>query len=260
MYIFLWALVLTVGVNLLMFIPAYILKTDKLTDTSYSITFIAVTVLGFLRSERTGLHWVILALVLLWAVRLGIFLLIRIRKKGKDRRFDGIRDKFWPFLRFWVLQGVSVFIIILAALSGFAQKDTRLDLFSYIGAGVFLAGLLIEAIADAQKFRFSNNPQNKGRWIDEGIWRMNRHPNYLGEMMVWTGIYFIVGPSLSLSALLIALLSPLYIITLLLFVSGIPLLEKSAKQKWKDQREFRQYLSEVPVLIPKHSSIRRIFR
>jgi len=243
-----------------MFIPAFIYKTDKLTDISYSITFTALAIFGFYRSAHNNLDKLILILVLLWAIRLGGFLFIRINKIGKDVRFDGMREKFLPFLRFWLLQGATVFVVMLAALLGYTQKSPNINFISWVGVIVFLSGLLIEAIADAQKFRFNSNIKNKGQWIDVGIWRSSRHPNYLGEMMVWSGMYLLVVPSLNTTELLIALLSPMYIIGLLLYVSGIPLLEKSAQKKWGNQKEFNQYRDEVPVLIPSIHSIKRIGR
>ncbi len=248
----------SMGINIFMFIPAYIFKTDKLTDISYSITFVVVTIFGFTRSTQNSLHKLILILILLWAIRLGGFLFVRINKVGKDVRFDGMRENFIRFLRFWLLQGASVFVIMLAALAGYARVYSNIAVLSWIGIAVFSSGLLIESIADAQKFRFKNNAKHKGQWIDEGIWRASRHPNYLGEIMVWSGIYLVIASSLTTTSLLIALLSPLYILVLLLFVSGIPLLEKSAQKRWGDQKEYNKYKHEVPLLIPSFKSIKRI--
>lgn len=253
------ALVVSIGINLLMFVPAFIYKTDKLTDVSYAVTFAVVALCGFRQSTHAGLHWLLLIMVLAWALRLGGFLLMRVRKKGKDRRFDETREHFLLFLRFWLLQGVSVFVIMLAALAAFNQTDTRL-MFSWPGIMLFMAGLAIEVVADLQKFRFGRDPKHKGTWIDQGMWRASRHPNYLGEIAVWLGLYLAVLPSLTIGAALLALLSPLYIVVLLLFVSGVPILEKSAEEKWGDKREFVRYRSEVPVLIPTLASIKRMSR
>ncbi len=252
------AFIVSLGINVIMFIPAYLFKTDKLTDISYSITFATLAIFGFSRSTQSSLHTLILILVLIWAIRLGGFLFIRINKVGKDVRFDGMRENFFRFLKFWLLQGASVFVIMLAALMGYARIHTSITVLSWIGVVVFSLGLLIETISDAQKFRFKNNAKHKGQWIDEGIWRASRHPNYLGEIMVWIGIYLVVASSLTGISLLIALLSPLFIIVLLLFVSGIPLLEKSAQKKWGGQEEYNKYKAEVPLLIPSFKSIKRI--
>lgn len=260
MHFILWTLFVSIGINLVMFVPAFIYKTDKVTDISYAITFAVVAIAGFLRSEQSALHKIILVLVLLWAFRLGTFLFIRINKIKKDVRFDGMRDKFFAFLQFWLLQGLSVFVVMLAASLGFMQKDAHTSLLVYIGIIIFVKGLIIEATADAQKFAFNGKTINKGKWIDVGIWRASRHPNYLGEMMVWIGMYLVVAPSLSGADLLWALLSPAYIIGLLLFVSGVPLLEKSANKKWGTDPAFKKYKREVPSVLPSIASIKRAMR
>lgn len=255
------ALIASVGINIAMFIPAFINKTDKLTDISYAVTFAFVATLAFLASNQTLAHLLLLIAILAWSVRLGGFLLIRINKMGKDSRFDGMREKFWSFLQFWLLQGVSVFVVLVASLLLFDVSRPTLTLVSWLGLSVFVAGLLLEATADLQKFRFKfSGKKKKHEWIDEGVWRMSRHPNYLGEMMVWTGLYMFVFPSLSGLEIFGGLISPLYIIGLLMFVSGVPLLEKYAAKKWGKDKAFKQYKKEVPLLIPTFSSVRRALR
>ncbi len=257
----LWALAVSLGINIAMFIPAFIFKTDKLTDISYAVTFAVVASAAFVRSDQSLAHVVILVAVLLWALRLGGFLLIRINKMGKDSRFDDMRDKFWSFSRFWLLQGISVFVVLLAGLLLWDTTEPAITTLSWVGLGVFAVGLLLEAVADLQKFRFKfSGKKKKHEWIDEGVWRMSRHPNYLGEMMVWIGLYIFALPALSGSMVYIGLISPLYIVSLLLFVSGVPLLEKYAKKKWGDQEAYQKYRSEVPMLIPTPSSIKRALK
>lgn len=260
MNIFLFALIISLGINIIMFIPAFIYKTDKITDISYAVTFGVVAVAGYLRSDRTPLHTAILIAVLAWAFRLGTFLFIRINKIGKDVRFDGMRDKFFAFLRFWLLQGATVFVVMLGAVSAYSRNNASISAAVIVGLAIFALGLLIEAVADAQKFRFGSDPKNKGTWIDVGIWRASRHPNYLGEMMVWIGMFVAVFSSLSTMGRLVAVISPLYIVSLLLFVSGVPLLEASAEKKWGTLKDYRAYKKLVPSLIPSIGSIRRAIR
>lgn len=258
---YLLAFLVSISINLLMFVPAFRYKTDKLTDISYAVTFATVALFGFIASNKSSLHWLLFVMVLLWATRLGGFLLIRVWKRGKDARFDGMRENFWLFLRFWLLQGLSVFVVMLAAVTGFGKQDTNLGYLVWSGAIIFAAGLVIEATADWQKYQFGNNPSNKNKWIDQGIWRISRHPNYLGEMMVWIGVYLVVTPSLtSIPEVLIAVLSPLYIITLLMFVSGVPILERSADERWGKDKNFRSYKEQVPVLLPSIKSLKRLSR
>lgn len=239
------------GINIFMFVPAYINKTDKLTDISYSVSFAAVAIFAFLLSERSALHVVLLGCVLLWALRLGSYLFIRINWMKRDKRFDGMREDFWRFLKFWLLQGASVFVVLLAALLAFGGESADMSALAYAGVGVFLTGLLLEATADAQKFAFMKKPKNKGKWIESGVWSVSRHPNYLGEIMVWSGVWLIaIGALPELSSKLVALISPLYITLLLLFVSGVPLLEKAAEERWGKDSAYQAYKRRTPVLIP----------
>lgn len=261
MELLLWAFAVSLGINLVMFVPAFIFKTDKLTDISYAVTFAVVALAAYIRSEQDFGHVVLLLAVLLWALRLGGFLLIRINKMGKDSRFDGMREKFWSFIKFWLLQGVSVFVVLIASILFWDVNETTITALSWLGLVVFISGLAIEATADLQKFRFRfSGKKKKQEWIDEGVWRMSRHPNYLGEMMVWTGLYIFAVSSLSGASVYVALISPLYIISLLLFVSGVPLLEKSADKKWGSNKAYQEYKKQVPVVVPTYSSVKRALK
>ncbi len=251
------ALLIAIGLNLIMFIPAYFYKTDRLTDISYALTFIIIALIGFAHSSRMVGHFVLLVMVLLWAMRLGGFLYIRIRRMKKDSRFDAMRGNFWSFLRFWFFQGLSVFLVLAAALLAWDKPFSSVGVVSYIGWIVFGLGLGLEAAADWQKYTF-NNSKTKDIWIDTGFWRISRHPNYLGEIMVWSGVYIFCLPALSGISWLLALASPLYISTILLFFSGIPLVEKAADKKWSSNKDYQSYKKAVPVLLPTISSLRRL--
>ena len=231
MNIFLASLIASLGINLFMFIPAFLLQTDKITDISYAVTFMFVALVAFLGSAREPFHYVLLFMVLAWAIRLGSFLLGRIIRQGKDKRFDGMREHFLLFGRFWLLQGISVFVVMISAVGGF-NSSSNFQLISYLGIAVFLLGLILESVADHQKMKFSQISTNKNKWIQSGVWSLSRHPNYLGEMMIWSGVFLSVLFSVDSNLKWVGLISPLYIITLLLFVSGVPLLEKSADKKW----------------------------
>lgn len=255
------AFAFALGVNVLMFVPAYINKTDKLTDISYAVSFAAVSLFGYLLSVRSATQTIVLACVLLWSLRLGSYLFIRINWMKRDKRFDGMRENFWRFLKFWLLQGTSVFVVLVAALLAFGGEAADADARALAGIGIFLAGLLLEAMADAQKFGFMKNPKNKGKWIDSGVWRLSRHPNYLGEILVWAGIWLVaIGALPELSTKLAALVSPLYISLLLLFVSGIPLLERAADKRWGKDKGYQSYKRQTPVLVPTFASVRRSLR
>ena len=241
-----------VGINLGMFVIAFRRQTDKLTDISYALTFIILTGLTVLlySDSVTAPHIVAVGMVCLWAARLGSFLLYRISKTGQDHRFDEMRSNFQKFLQFWVLQGISVWVILIPILLLLMSPHATLSIMSGLGIFVWLVGLLTEAVADLQKFRFSQNPANKDTWIDEGIWKYSRHPNYFGEICVWVGAYVFAAANLSVAQTMLALVSPLFITALLLFVSGMPKLEKSADKRWGKNKHYQEYKRRTSILLP----------
>lgn len=236
----------------LAFIPAYILQTEKFYDLTGSLTYLSITLIAVFFSDGADARALLLAaLVIVWAARLGTFLFSRIRKAGKDDRFDEIKPSFIRFLNAWTIQALWVTFTASAALIGIttaARKD--LDLFALIGFLIWLAGFAIEVIADAQKSRFNADPANKGKFIRTGLWSRSRHPNYFGEILLWVGVLIITLPVLH-GWQWVALISPLFVAFLLTRVSGIPLLEKKADAKWGGQAEYEEYKKNTPVLIPR---------
>lgn len=240
----------SLGLNLAMFLIAYRLGTDKLTDISYSLTFILLAAYGLLTAPATPYRVLVFALVLIWGLRLGSFLFGRVLRKGKDSRFDEMRGDFKKFAGFWILQGVTVWVILIPALLALRTAQDAISLVAWLGVIIWAKGLIIESLADYQKDRFSKQPSNKGRFISSGIWSWSRHPNYFGEILVWTGVYVVAATSLGLTAALIGLISPLFIIVLLRFVSGIPILERTADTKWGSEPAYQDYKRRTNLLIP----------
>lgn len=245
----LFYLLVSLGINIVMFLIAFRMQSDKLTDISYAATFLTLALFGFFRSETSLFHGILLGMISLWGIRIGGFLLYRVLKTGTDKRFDGMRDKFVAFSRFWILQAITVWILMLPSLFAFEASGV-LSPIGLSGIIIWLIGLSIESVADLQKYRFSQNPANKDRWIASGIWQYSRHPNYFGEILVWVGIYMFAFTSLSTTQQWAGLISPIFITILLLFVSGIPLLEKAADKKWGSSKEYQRYKSTTSVLIP----------
>lgn len=186
-------------------------------------------------------------MVIAWGLRLGIFLFIRIRKMKRDKRFDGIRESFFRFLKFWALQGLAVWVILIPAL--FFVNSEISEVF-WFGFFIWAVGLTIESTADIQKYKFKQNKKNKYKFIQTGLWKYSRHPNYFGEMLCWIGVYLFVFLSLTSLQRIFALASPLFIIILLLFVTGLPPLEKYADEKWGKQKEYFEYKRKTSILIP----------
>lgn len=244
------SLIISLGLNLAMFLVAFKFQSDKLTDISYAVTFISIAILGAFWSHWSALSVLLLATIALWGIRLGGFLLYRVFIVGKDARFDEMRGSFWKFGRFWLLQAITVWVLILPVVLVAGMNDTTITLPVWIGISVTFIGIVIETIADYQKFRFTQNKKNKGVWIHEGIWRYSRHPNYFGEILVWIGIFIVAATVLPVGWLLLATVSPLAIMALLLFVSGIPILEASADKRWGKSAAYQRYKNSTSILVP----------
>lgn len=236
----------------LVFIPSFRMQTEKFFDLTGSLTYISLTLMAALLSANLDIRSLLLAaLVVIWALRLGTFLFRRVHKAGKDDRFDEIKPSFFRFLNVWTIQALWVTFTAAAALVAITTSVRKeLDLFAIVGALVWVFGFAIEVAADSQKSRFNADPSNKGKFIQTGLWSRSRHPNYFGEIVLWIGIAIIALPVLQ-GWQWVALISPIFVTLLLTRVSGIPLLEKKADQKWGGQAEYEEYKKRTPVLIPR---------
>ena len=239
-------------VQWLAFIPAYLMQTEKFFDLTGSLTYISVIAFAAALSTSIDARSLLLAAVVaIWALRLGTFLFRRIQKAGKDDRFDEIKPSFIRFLNVWTIQGLWVTFTMAAALAAITTSNRKeLDLFAIIGFLIWIVGFSFEVVADAQKSRFSANPENKGKFIQTGLWARSRHPNYFGEIVLWIGVAIIALPVLQ-GWQWATLISPIFVILLLTRVSGIPLLEKKADKKWGGQEDYEAYKKRTPILIPK---------
>lgn len=235
----------------LLFIPAYIYQTEHYFDLTGSISYVCTVLIAYLLYPSMGTRSLIVCLLTaVWAVRLGSYLFRRVRKDGKDRRFDKIKKKFFRYLFTWTLGGAWVFITMAAALSAITSADQiTLDSYFYIGLLLWLVGFSIEVIADRQKAKFRSKPENKEKFIREGLWSLSRHPNYFGEITLWVGIAVIALPTL-VGWQYVTLISPIFVTLLLTRVSGVNLLEKSAMERWGDDPDYHDYLTSTPALVP----------
>ncbi len=235
----------------LAFIPAFLFQTEKFFDLTGSLTYISVTLIALLLSGGNDARSLLLAgMVVVWAARLGSFLFTRIHKSGKDSRFDAIKPSFGRFLQTRTMQALWVSFTLAAALAAItAQIKVSLDGFAVIGLLVWAFGLGMEALADHQKNVFRRDPKNKDAFIQSGLWSWSRHPNYFGEITLWVGVALVAFPVLY-GWQLLTLVSPLFVAFLLMKVSGIPLLEKRAEEKWGANVDYRAYKSRTSFLFP----------
>ncbi|MCB9457464.1 MAG: DUF1295 domain-containing protein [Anaerolineaceae bacterium] len=233
------------------FIPAFRNQTERYYDLTGSITYITVTAVAVLLSPKSSPRsYLLLALVVVWALRLGSFLFMRIRAAGSDRRFDAIKPSAPRFLLAWTLQGLWVSFSLAAALAAITSAIMpRLGVFAVVGLAVWLLGMGIEVIADRQKRQFRKDPANKDKFIQSGLWAWSRHPNYFGEILLWLGVAIIAFPVLR-GLQYVTLISPLFVYVLLTRISGVPMLEARADEKWGGQPEYEDYKARTPVLFP----------
>ena len=250
--LFALAAVVAFAIQWAVFVPSYRAQTEHWYDLTGSLTYLTVTIGTLLLASRFDARSLLLALLVsIWAVRLGSYLYRRIQKAGADTRFDDIKPSFTRFLMAWTLQGLWVFLTLAAALGAMtAASAPPFGLMGWLGAAVWAAGFAIEAIADAQKQAFRADAANQGRFIQSGLWAWSRHPNYFGEIVLWTGIALIALPALS-GWQYVTLISPLFVYLLLTRVSGIPMLESRADERWGDEPEYQAYKARTPVLFPR---------
>jgi len=250
--IFAFSVGLAFLIQWLAFIAAYLLQTEKFFDLTGSITYISVTILAVLLSPVVdGRSILLLILVVVWAGRLGTFLFRRVLKAGKDARFDDLKPSFIRFLNTWTLQGLWVTFTSAAALAAITTATRKeLGLFALIGFLIWVLGFATEATADAQKNRFRADPENKGKFIHTGLWAWSRHPNYFGEIVLWIGVAVIALPILR-GWQWVTLISPVFVTLLLTRISGVPMLEKRADEKWGGQEDYEAYKERTPVLVPR---------
>ena len=237
-------------VNALFFAVAAARKTDVVTDLSYSLSFAVLAIVMPAAGAGEPVQLVASLLVLVWAARLGVYLFRRILRIGVDHRFDGIRESPLRFARFWLLQAIAVAVIMLP-VTYLVARDAVPDFGAWapLGVAIWLIGLAIETVADAQKSAFRSRAENDGRFIATGLWGYSRHPNYFGEMLVWWGLFVYAVPVLAGAAWAVVI-GPVFITLLLLFVSGIPPLERSAREKYGDDPAYAEYRRRTSLLVP----------
>ena len=252
----LYCAVICIGVQWLAWIPASMAKTERFYDLTGGLTYL--TVVGFSlwagsQSETPSLRELIVSLlVVIWALRLSSFLYLRIHRTGKDGRFDQLKTSPIRFLVPWTIQGLWVFLtmIVVIVINSQAGSAPALGIWDALGLSIWLLGFGIEVVADNQKTAFNTEPNNQGKWIDSGLWSYSRHPNYLGEILLWTGIACF-GISCFTGLERFAWISPIFIYLLLTKLSGIPILDRRALEKWGDDVEYQKYRDNTPALFPR---------
>ena len=258
-------IILSFIIHWILFIPAYIFKTEKFYDLTGSVSYITILLYVLISSNGVKLNhswnfndfenWIasgnlgniiLTSLIILWTIRLGTFLFLRIKKAGEDKRFREIKKSFSWFFMAFTISGMWVSICTICALTGISN-GIKLTGVTYAGILTFIIGITIEIISDNQKTNFRKIEDNKDRFITTGLWKYSRHPNYLGEIILWTGVAIISYSSLEVYQMF-TLISPIFTYLLLVHVSGINLLEKSGEKKWGHLDEYKVYKEKTPRL------------
>ena len=233
-----------------LFIPSYAFKTEHYFDLTGSLSYITTVAAAIVFNPSLDLRdLIICAMITVWALRLGSFLFWRIKKDGQDKRFIVMKTKFTWFLMTWTIGGLWVLVTMAAGLAALTSNITaELGLISYLGIALWLFGFVVEVTADNQKTEFRKNPDNRNRFITTGVWSWSQHANYFGEITLWFGLALVSLPVLS-GWQLATLISPVFVYLLLTKVSGIPLLDRLAKQKWGTDSEYLSYTQATSKLL-----------
>lgn len=240
------------AIQLLGFSYAWWARTERFYDLVGSLTFITAVFMALLLNPGISVYSCLMAaLVMIWAVRLGSFLFLRIADVGEDQRFRKIKQSFWRFLLVWTLQGVWVSLTSSAALVAILTPNTSVfPGIAALGFALWILGFGLEVVADQQKAKFRRNPDNAGQFICHGVWSICRHPNYLGEIMLWSGVFLAAVPVMQ-GWQWATLVSPLFVVVLLTRISGIPTLAHRGVSLWGSDPAYQAYLRDTPMLIPR---------
>jgi len=236
------------------FIPAYVFQTEKFYDLTGSLTYLTVIWYSLILASNeitnyNGASITIVLLISIWAIRLGSFLFMRIHKDGEDKRFRTIKPSATQFFMTWTLQGLWVSLCSMCALTAISSSTgVIVNTLFYIGFALFILGFCIEVISDNQKSKFRSFPENRDKFITTGLWAKSRHPNFFGEIVLWTGVAVMSFSSLE-GPQYLTLISPLFTYILLMYVSGVRMLEARADKKWGHDEAYIKYKSDTPVLI-----------
>ena len=232
----------------LVFVPCFILRTEQIYDLTGSFSYVFAIIFVLYNSSQSIPSLILGAAIIFWAVRLGFFLFFRIKKAGEDKRFKEIKQSPTRFFLAWSLQGMWVSICSLCALTAIASESGVVEnIYFYIGLLIYIVGISIEIIADKQKTKFRSLEKNKDTFITSGLWSKSRHPNYLGEILLWFGISLMSISSLS-GFQYITLISPVFSYILIVYVSGVRILEESGREKWGHLDSYKEYIKKTPVL------------
>jgi steroid 5-alpha reductase family enzyme len=275
-YYFTFSALITIGLQLTCYAIAASCKFDLITDFAGSVNFVLLAVITLVLGNNFGTRGIaITTFVLITRLYLAFFLLFRVCTRKKDARFDEVRENCLAFLVFWIYQIFWVFLCMMPVIytnsrgpldnSAFATVHSDrtyvpIGGWDYLGWALFGIGIIIQVIADYQKYFFRKNPANKGTFMNQGIWKFSRHPNYFGEILIWWGAFIccvpiiplINGSSGTIAAGFVTLLSPIFTMFILIFGTGVPQAEgKNLSRYYKagNGDNWEKYANQTPPIV-----------
>ncbi|KAA8499150.1 hypothetical protein FVE85_6735 [Porphyridium purpureum] len=246
-------LLVSLGWQLLGFIITAVMRFDKLFDLFGGLNFVIIALMTMLLNRTYFVRQVVMtSLVVAWGTRLSLFLFWRILTTGEDARFDNARQNIAKLSVFWIGQLFWVWLVSLpVTLLNSTDRNFALNAADYVSWTLWAIGFVFEAWADVSKSVFKSKDENRGKFCDTDIWKLCRHPNYFGEILMWIAVFIGCASSFANSEwMYVSIVSPIFITTLILFVSGLPMLEESSDKKYGSQKEYVAYKRRTSNLLP----------
>ena len=230
------------------FVVSVVKRRNDIADVAWGLGFVMLAWLAFYLGGYSARSLVVNGLVSVWGLRLAWHIFLRNRRKKEDYRYKKWEGAGWPayvrsFVQVFVLQGVLMLLVVSPVIYVNLLTDSGWRLLDWVGVMVWLVGFGFEVVADWQLKKFLADKGNRGKIMREGLWGYSRHPNYFGEVVMWWGLFVV---ALSVPGGLVTVVGPMMITYLILFVSGIPLLEK----KYEGRKDFEEYKKVTSVFIP----------
>ncbi|PKL36365.1 steroid 5-alpha reductase [Candidatus Peregrinibacteria bacterium HGW-Peregrinibacteria-1] len=233
----------------LWFIISLIKKRNDIADIAWGIGYILIVLIQLFTLPNSPREILIFILITIWGLRLSLHIYLRNRDKKEDFRYKKWRQEWGKtfylqsYLKIYILQGLLLLTIVSPALIVAQNPQPALSIIDLIGIAIWTIGFLFEAISDFQLAKFLKNPNKQGKVMNKGLWKYSRHPNYFGEVTLWWGIFLIACSSPNG---LYAIIGPTTITLLILFVSGIPMLEK----KYENDEQYQAYAKKTSKFLP----------
>ena len=232
------------------FLVAQFIRNNSIVDMGWGAGFVVVAFVTLIsQGAYVERNLLVTLLITIWGGRLTYYIVRRNWGKPEDFRYAKWRKEWgsWlvprAFLQVFMLQGLLMLIIGYPIIVVNSSPQPGLNFIDYLGLFIWITGFIFESVGDKQLAEFKKDPANKGHVIQSGLWKYTRHPNYFGEATMWWGIFLL---TISVPLGWSAVISPLTITLMLLYVSGVPMLEK----KYKDNPEFQKYARRTNKFFP----------